>query len=48
MVLRLIPANHCLVRARTQYREDDEKLGPEAEARVKRNISALVDYIESY
>jgi hypothetical protein len=30
-----------------RYREDDEKLGPEAKARVKRRISALVDYIES-
>ena len=30
-----------------KYREDDQKLGPEAEARIKRRISALVDYIES-
>jgi mono/diheme cytochrome c family protein len=30
-----------------QYSEDDEKLGPEAKARVKRRISALVDYIKS-
>lgn len=30
-----------------QYREDDEKLTPEARARVKRRVSALVDYIES-
>jgi len=30
-----------------RYSEDDEKLGPEAKARVKRRTSALVDYIES-
>ncbi len=30
-----------------RYSEDDEKLGPEAKARVKRRISALVDYIKS-
>lgn len=31
-----------------KYQEDKQKLGPEAEARVKRRISALVDYIESF
>ncbi len=30
-----------------RYSEDSEKLSPEAKARVKRRISALVDYIES-
>jgi hypothetical protein len=30
-----------------QYREDDEKLDPEAKARIRRRISALVDYIQS-
>jgi len=30
-----------------RYRKDDQKLGPEAEARIKGRISALVDYIES-
>jgi cytochrome c len=30
-----------------KYREDDEKLSPEAQAQIKRRISDLVDYIES-